>query len=151
MKKEIKVDKDHKFTIDTGLGWAYVYKEEFGMDVLPETVPLIESAFGIAADFYESKEEIAVRDIISEAAGTLSGTDLTTITNIIWALAKNADESIPGPREFYNQFDCFSVPDILPKIMWAMADGIMPSKKVKSLKEKIEKFRIQTTGSVSTK
>ena len=144
MKKEIKVDKDHKFTIDTGLGWAYVYKEEFGMDVLPETVPLIESAFGIAADFYDSSEAATVRDLISEAAGTLSGTDLTTLTNIIWALAKNADESIPEPREFYNQFDCFSVTEILPKIIWTMADSILPTKKVKSLKEKIEKFKTET-------
>lgn len=150
MKKEIKVDKDHKFMIDTGLGWAYVYKEQFGTDVLPETVPLIESAFGIAADFYDSSDAVTVRDLISEAAGTLSGTDLTTLTNIIWALAKNADESIPEPREFYNQFDCFSVTDILPKIIWTMADSILPTKKVKSLKETIEKFKTET-GSHSTK
>lgn len=141
MKKEIKVDKDHKFMIDTGLGWAYVYKEQFGTDVLPETVPLIESAFGIAADFYDSSEAVSARDIISEAAGTLSGTDLTTLTNIIWALAKNADDSIPEPREFYNQFDCFSVTDVLPKIVWTMADSIMPTKKVKSLKATIEKLQ----------
>ena len=150
MKKIIKVDKNNKFKIDTGLGWAYVYKEEFGSDVLPETVPLIESAFGIAADYYDSKDAISVRDIISEAAATLSGTDLTTLTNIIWALAKNADDDIPDPREFYNQFDRFSVTDILPEILWTLADSVLPTKKVKSLKEKIEKFTTETE-SVSTK
>ncbi len=137
MKKEIKIDKDNKFEINTSLGFLYVYEEEFGRDILPELVPLIESILGAAADALEN--DVDVRDIISEAMGAFAGTNATTITNILWAMAKNADEDIPGPRDWFNSFDKFPADEIFLKAFWSLCDSSISSKKAKRLKAMMEK------------
>lgn len=151
MRKEIKVDKDHKFEINTSFGWAYVYKEYFGEDILPEVVPLLESALGIAADFLDQTTISDVRDIISEIAGTLAGTELTTVTNVLWSMAKNADDDIPDVKEWFNGFERFPVDEILPQVVWTLAESTISTKKVKSLKDRMKNIQTEMKDSQSTK
>lgn len=152
MIREIKIDKDNKFEINTSYGWLYTYKEHFGEDILPEIVPLMESAIGIAADIFENNDAVDARDVISEIAGTIAGTEATTLTNVIWALAKNANDDLPNAREWYNSFETFPMDKVIPEAFWALCESTVSQKKVKSLKEQIKKFRITTeTPSASTK
>lgn len=152
MIREIKIDKYNKFEINTSYGWLYIYKEHFGEDILPEIVPLMESAIGIAADIFENNDAVDARDVISEIAGTIAGTEATTLTNVIWALAKNANDDLPNARKWYNSFETFPMDKVIPEAFWALCESTVSQKKVKSLKEQIKKFRITTeTPSASTK
>ena len=135
MKKEIKIDKDNKFEINTGFGWLYKYREYFGEDILPQLVPLIESTAGIAIETLDGDETADPREILGEAMATFAGTEITTLTNVIWALAKNADESIPKAEDWFNQFDKFPVDKILPEIFFILADTFVSTKKAQSLKD----------------
>lgn len=148
MIKEIKVDKDHKFEINTAFGWLYKYKEYFGEDILPELVPMIDSALGVMAEVIDGNET-DLRDIIAEAMGAFAGTDSTTVTNIIWALAKNADPDIPKAEDWFNSFEVFPTDEIVPEIFWTLAETYVTTKKVKGLKAKIAEKK--STKSAPTK
>lgn len=145
MIKEIKVDKDHKFKINTAFGWLYKYREHFGEDILPELVPMLDAALGVAANVFD-ENDADLRDVVAEAMGAFAGTEATTVTNIIWALAKNADPEIPDAAEWYNGFDRFPVDEIAPAVFWTLAETYMTTKKFKSLKEKA-KARAEKAGS----
>lgn len=141
MRKEIKVDKDNKFEINTAAGWLYVYKEYFGNDILPELVPMMDSVLGVAAEIMDEKGSGDPRDVIAEAMGAFAGTDLTTLTNIIWALAKNADPNIPNVQEWFNKFETFPTDEIVSEIFWTLAGTYITKKKVQSLKTKLKTFQ----------
>ena len=148
MIKEIKVDKDHKFEINTAFGWLYKYKAYFGEDILPELVPMIDSAFGVAANVLD-EDNADLRDIVAEAMGAFAGTESTTVTNIIWALAKNADPDIPNAEEWFNKFETFPADRIVPEIFWTLAETYITRKKVESLKARIAERK--STKSAQTK
>lgn len=150
MIKEIKVDKDNKFEINTAFGWLYKYKEYFGEDILPALVPMIDSAVGVVASAVD-EDRADVRDIVAEAMGAFAGTESTTVTNIIWALAKNADPNIPRADEWFNKFERFPVDRIIPEIFWTLAESYATTKKVEGLKARIKSAEEKADGLRPTK
>lgn len=144
MIKEIKVDKDTKFEINTAYGWLYIYEEYTGEDVLPQLVPLIESVLGAVADSLDG--DVDARDIISEAMGAMAGTKATTLTNILWAMAKNADETIPNAKEWYNSFDKMPGDEVFGEALWCLAQTLTP-KKAQRLKAAMKEA--MKTGKIS--
>ena len=148
----------HSLEIDTSGGWFFVYREYFGHDILPDIMPALESALQMAVDVIGrvDTEELDAKavinalgeDTLEEMFFKMAGAEITTILQIFWAMAKNRDNSIPQPREFYNQFDCFPWDEVGPLLMKALLDSNISSKNVKSLLENLKKSRNQ---SISTK
>lgn len=146
MKKTIKIDDEQKFEINSSSGWLYAYQEQFGHDVLPVLLPAAEALLQTMADLMKDSKPDNVADIlaaadeetISNAFITLSGMQLTTVTNIVWAMAKNANDSIESPREWLNSFDVFPWDVVVPQVLGAALEACISKKKFEKLKETIK-------------
>ena len=143
--------EDHPIEIDSSLGWLYRYREQFGHDVMPDVLPLAEAILaGLGELFGEvvidgdakyldvSKvPELMDSDVMVEMAVKMAGMEFTTITNIFWAMAKNADNSIKPPEVFINQFERFPMDEVAPGLLYAIANSSMSSKNSASLLAKM--------------
>lgn len=146
MKKTIKINDEQKFEINSSSGWLYAYQEQFGHDVLPVLLPAAEALLQTMADLMKDSKSDNVADIlaaadeetISNAFITLSGMQLTTVTNIVWAMAKNANDSIESPREWLNSFDVFPWDIVVPQVLGAALEACISKKKFEKLKETIK-------------
>ena len=146
MKKTIKIDDEQKFEINSSSGWLYAYQEQFGHDVLPVLLPAAEALLQTMADLMKDSKPDNVADIlaaadeetISNAFITLSGMQLTTVTNIVWSMAKNANDSIESPREWLNSFDVFPWDIVVPQVLSAALEACISKKKFEKLKETIK-------------
>lgn len=146
MKKTIKIDDEQKFEINSSSGWLYAYQEQFGHDVLPVLLPAAEALLQTMADLMKDSKSDNVADIlaaadeetISNAFITLSGMQLTTVTNIVWSMAKNANDSIESPREWLNSFDVFPWDIVVPQVLGAALEACISKKKFEKIKETIK-------------
>lgn len=120
--------------INSSAGWLYTYREQFGHDILVVLMPAIEATINL---MYKALQDSGIKEgddmskllggideeAISEAIITLSSMQFTTITNIVWALAKNADDKIPEPRTWLNSFETFPVDEVVPKVIGAVIES----------------------------
>lgn len=90
--------KDVKF--DLSFSWAFIYQRQFGSDPMP----LISRAAKIL-----SKTTSKDADMTDIALQCMDALGMIGIIDIAWALAKNADKTIPTPEKWVGQFgDDFS-------------------------------------------
>ena len=79
----------------------------------------------------------------------LYGMEITTATNVLWALAKNADDDIPDVREWLDQFDVFPLADIIPEVMDVLVKSMVSTKKAQLLQERLQAIALQFIQSQS--
>lgn len=137
---------DKEVRLDNNVGWAMVYREQFGTDIIPALMPLFASAMDIISELIKSTgktKEIDVYEILKQMDGDalvnaaihLSGFEFVDFINIVWALAKNADETIPEPKRWIRQFDEFPLDEIAPAVIKLIAAGVVSSKNMKRLSD----------------
>ena len=157
MEKTIKIGKK-SVRLNNNVSWAIVYRDQFGRDIIPTIMPLFASALDIISgiinetgktDDIELTElaKLADGDSLLNAAIHLGGFEFTDLICITWALAKCADEDIPAPREWIEQFETFPVDVVAPEVFSLIFKGVVSSKNLKRLEDL--KKRIQPT-SIST-
>lgn len=145
MVKTIKVG-GKEITIDNNAGWAMVYKDQFGEDILPVIMPAIVGGVDMLAGFIRNlkdKKEITIEDLaefadddtLFNAALHLGGLGIVDVECIIWALAKNADDSIPEPKKWIRQFDIFPLDVIVPEVVKLVCKGMVSSKNLKRVND----------------
>lgn len=128
MIKTINMENGQSLEINSSGGWLYVFQEQFGFDVLPLLMPALEAglkAVGIAVQGADGKDKIEAAQMlanfddenINEIMTSFSGLQLTTLLNIVWAMAKNANDNIPEPKVFYNSFDEFPSDLVIPEVV----------------------------------
>ena len=128
MIKTINLGNGQSLEINSSGGWLYVFQEQFGFDVLPLLMPALEAglkAVGIAVQGADGKDKIEAAQMlanfddenINEIMMSFSGLQLTTLLNIVWAMAKNANDNIPEPKVFYNSFDEFPSDLVIPEVV----------------------------------
>lgn len=148
MIKTINIGDGQSFEINSSNGWLYTYQEQFGHDVLPVLIPAVEALIQAFADVAKSGGESddigellknADSETISDAFITLSGMQLTTVTNIVWAMAKNAKEEIPGPKEWLNSFEIFPWDIIMPQTITAALEACVSKKKFDTMRGILKK------------
>ena len=127
MRKTIKLEDKKKFKINTSWNWAYIYQEYFGHDIIPDLVPAIDS-------FIKVFTQIVNGEDTDEEGLDLYGLEVTTMTNLIWALAKNADDDIPEVREWLDSFDKFPLDIIVPQVIEALTGSMISTKKAELLR-----------------
>ena len=148
MIKTINIGEGQSFEINSSNGWLYIYQEQFGHDVLPVLLPAAEALIQIAANLMEKAETEDVAEIlknadsetISDAFITLSGMQLTTLTNIVWAMAKNADYNIEAPREWYNSYENMPWDIVMPQAIKAALQASVSKKKYDTMRQKLGKL-----------
>lgn len=138
MIKEITISENQKIKLNASLGWVLRYRAQFGHDILPDLLPMVESGLTLAAGAMDDSGELEWRklmefDTISSAMISMAGAEFTTALNIIWAMAKNADESIPAPFDWVNQFEKFPLDQIVPEVVDAVINTVVSEKNRKRL------------------
>lgn len=149
----------HSVEINTSAGWLFVYRQQFGRDILPDIMPVIESILAAVAELLEDgkTDEISLKEI-AEAAQTgalvdaftkMAGMELMTMYQVFYAMAKNAEKGIEPPEDYFNSFDVFPLDIILPEMFSGIVESSISSKNSKSLLEMIRKKTQSTsTGSL---
>lgn len=129
MRSTIKLEDGKELKINTSWNWAYIYQEYFGHDIIPDLVPVIDTFIDTMTGLLNGSE--VDEEGISDKLYTM---EITTVTDVIWALAKNADDSIPEVRKWLDGFDRFPLDIILPKVLETLADSMVSTKKAELLR-----------------
>lgn len=140
MIKTIKIGKK-SVRLDNNIGWAIIYKDQFGQDIIPTLLPLLStliSAFaGIVEDTGKAKD-ISVEDLVKSMADSsviskLYGLEFTDFLYITWSLAKCADDDIPEPIPWLRELGDFPLDVIVPAVADLVVKGVVSSKNLKRL------------------
>lgn len=145
MKKTINIG-EKEVILDNNFGWLLIYREQFGHDILPTLMPLLASFLNLAAGVLQEtgkSDSIDVKDVLAIADGEsmtaalihMSGFELTELINIVWCLAKNADEDIPEPRKWIKDFDTFPLDTLVPEVFKLVLEGSASSKNLERIQK----------------
>lgn len=151
MIKTININGSQSIEVNSSNGWLLIYKQTFGHDILPDLMPMLEAVFSGLAEIMESTEEdFSTRGIIkalndgalNSALFSLSGMELVTLLQIVWALNKNADNTVTNNViEWANGFDTFEWDAIIPQVVQLIANSSATSKNLRRLQETIQTMR----------
>lgn len=141
MKKIIEINEGQPIEIDSSLGWLFCYREQFGHDIMPDLLPLLDAALGALNRLSDEDNVIEMLDeeTVSRIIVALSSLEFVTIINILWAMNKNAG-GLQNPHTFVNQFDVFPMDIIVPELFKTIVESSMSSKNSESLLKKIPTF-----------
>lgn len=154
MIKSININENQSVAFNSNNGWFYVYQEQFGHDVLVDILPAIETGMDaamklVATSDAEKMKSRKVADVlaaldegaVAESFITLSGMQFTTLFNVAWAMAKNADPSIEDPRRWLNSFDNFPMDEVAPELLKMIVESCISKKNREKLKETLQTFK----------
>lgn len=153
--KQITINKNIKINMDSSIGWLLIYRENFGRDILPDILPIMSAAIELISNGMNEDGDITLQslmngmdyDIISEAMLQLSGLEITTVVNIVWALSKNYakknNKDMEPVETWVDQFDEFPLDVIVPATFKLIAKSSISSKNLKSLSMKTKKTQSQ--------
>ena len=160
MIKTVKVDSKTTIKLSNNIGWMLAYRDQFGRDIVPVLTPVLAAVLDVAgevnkvaqgqnvapATLMQSMDTDTLRDAIFE----MSGLEFVDFINIVWAMAKAADEDIDEPREWVKQFDTFPL-DVLGPVVFDMVLSCMVStKNLKRLRTAMQSLKPSvSTGSSS--
>ena len=145
MIKTLKIGKK-KVELDNNVGWAMIYKDQFGNDIIQTIMPLLAGGLDIVSGLINQtgkNDNISLGDILKLTDGDallnamihLGAFEFVDFLNITWALAKNADDSIPDPKTWIREFEVFPLDDIAPEVIKLIFAGLVSSKNLKRLND----------------
>lgn len=131
--------------VNNRAGWTITYRDQFGHDIVPTLMPLFAGVFDVISGIIKETgktDTITVEDILSVADGDtlinamihVSGFEFVEFLYITWAMAKEADDSIPDPKTWIRQFENFYVDEVAPEIVKLAFKGMCSSKNLKRLR-----------------
>ncbi len=144
MIKTIKFDESHSVELDTSAGWLFIYKSQFGHDILQDMLPLLDTVLQIAVPFMEASGPAAERikeiepDEIREACISLAGMEVTTILQVIWAMGKNHNPDTPPIEKWISEFPMIPLDVVLPELLGAVLQSSVSSKNAARLMKLLE-------------
>ena len=144
MEKVIKIGKQ-EVRLNNNVAWTMEYRDQFGKDIVPALMPVIASLIeGVSTIVAETgKSEISVSDIADAIQGRAMEVLLPmfqvefvdVVINVMWAMAKAADENIAPPKQWVKQFETFPLDVVAPAVYDLVLKGFVSSKNLKRLKE----------------
>ena len=157
MEKKIKLDNKTSITLNNNVGWLFLYKDQFGRDIVPTLVPVLNAGIDLVFGIYKetggkiTKDSIMQinTDALTDAIYSAAAIESVDMLNIVWALAKNADEEIPGPREWFKQFETFPVDIIAPAVFDLIFKSMVSTKNLKRLQSLKESLQPNLTSTES--
>ena len=140
MEKIIKIG-DKEVRIDNCVGWTMEYKSQFGRDILPSIMPIVISGIeSVTMVLNEAGLKDGKKPTTGDIASALEGRTMElllplyqleftdTVINVLWSMAKAADDNIAPPKAWVKQFDEFPLDIILPTIVEMIVVGFVSSK-----------------------
>lgn len=109
MEKTVIIDgKQVRFKATGGLG--YRYKAQFGRELIQDLIAIEQATLTVDATKLLGKKSKEARELA--VAYAMTGQALEMIYNVLWCMAKAADETIPDPQTWLDSFETFDVWDI---------------------------------------
>lgn len=137
MVKTIRIG-EKEVTLNNNIGWAMIYREQFGHDIIPTLMPLLASFLDILGGLLDEVKgnNIQVKDFVKvlnsdklfDAVIHASGLEFVELINITWSLAKCHDDSITEPNRWIREFEEFPVDIVAPEVFKMIASGVVSSK-----------------------
>ena len=152
MIKSLSIDNNHSIDVNSSIGWLLIYRETFGRDILPDIMPVIDAVITGAVDILEETDgDYSTKAIVKAmGSGAMSNTmtsistlEFVTIIKILWAMAKNADNTIPDVYKWASQFDVFPLDEIAPELFKLLTESMVSSKNLKRLENLMHDLRNQ--------
>lgn len=156
MEKTVKIGSK-SVKLSNNIGWALIYRDQFGRDIVPAIMPMLASALDIVSGLVNEAggESFTVADILKLTDGDylidalvhLGGLELADFINITWSMAKAADDDIPEPKEWVREFNSFPLDVVAPAVFDLVFRGCVSSKnqaRLKNLRQAIQPASIQT-------
>lgn len=148
MIKNVKIGSK-EVILDNNVGWTLIYRDQFGQDIIPSIMPLLAGAMDVISGLFQEVgdvSEISIDDIAKLTDGDalinamvhIGGFEFVDFLNITWAMAKNADDSIPEPKQWIKGFDEFPIDVIGVEVVKLIFKGMISSKNLKRLNAKIK-------------
>lgn len=158
MEKKIKIDNKTSITLSNNVGWLFVYRDQFGRDIVPTLVPVLNAGIDLVFGVYKETGGKLTRegimdidpDAITDALIQASALEATDLLNVTWSMAKNADESIPEPREWFKQFEVFPVDIVAPAVFEMLFKGMVSTKNSRRLRTLLESLKPGSTSTASS-
>lgn len=115
MEKTIVIDgKNVTFKATGGIG--YRYKAQFGREYIADAIQMEEFLLSTKAGVNGGDEANPLYDLTKYS--------LECVYNILWTLAKTANENIPSPQQWLDSFDTFPVMDIFEQVKDIMVQNL---------------------------
>lgn len=146
MQKLITLENGQEILLDGNITWTMIYQNQFGRDIIPDLMPALSTIVELAASVAEGGADIddfrAVIASLGDGNAANAIAELTTfkttdLLNIIWSLAKCANEDIAPPYQWLRQFDVFPLDKIIPEAFGLVMDSSISLKNLTSLREDI--------------
>ena len=151
MESIIKIgDKDVR--VNNRAGWTMTYRDQFGRDIVPTLMPLFAGALDVVSGLIKETgkiDSVEFEDILAVADGDalinafihLSGFEFVEILYITWAMAKEADNSIPEPKTWIRSFEEFPIDEVVPEVVKLAFSGMVSSKNLERLRTITESLK----------
>ena len=151
MESIIKIgDKDVR--VNNRAGWTMTYRDQFGRDIVPTLMPLFAGALDVVSGLIKETgkiDSVEFEDILAVADGDalinafihLSGFEFVEILYITWAMAKEADNSIPEPKTWIRSFEVFPIDEVVPEVVKLAFSGMVSSKNLERLRTITESLK----------
>lgn len=145
MEKTVKVGKK-SVRLSNNISWAMEYKGQFNKDPLEALMPLITAAMEAVASVVSDGNitpggKLSAEDVAFALEGRAMDVTLPlmqlglvdSVVNVMWAMAKAADENIAPPKEWVKQFESFPLDVIVPEVGSLLLKGFASSKNLARL------------------
>lgn len=137
MEKTIKIDEKNSVRLSNNVGWLLAYRDQFGVDIVPALVPVLNAVIEIYAEIAKQTGDLKTAadiftkidtETIQGAILELAGVQITDLVNVVWAMAKAANEDIDEPRTWVRQFETFPLDVIAPAVLELAVRGLISGK-----------------------
>lgn len=147
MEKVIKIG-EKEVRLSNNVAWTMEYRDQFNKDIIPAIMPLLSTMTeAISSVVSEAGTDLTLQSLADAVQGRandillpLYQLELVDLINVLWAMAKAADEDIDPPRKWIRQFDDFPLDVIGPAVFELVMRGFVSSKnliRLKGLKVKL--------------
>ena len=152
MEKTVKLDSKTSIKLSNNIGWMMVYKNQFGRDIVPVLIPALNAVVEVALQVARDTDGKGVAgvaevlrvldtDTVTEAMIDLAGVELVDLINIVWAMAKAADDDIEEPMEWAKTLPVFPLDVIGPVVYDMVLKCMVSSKNLKRLQTALESLK----------
>ena len=150
MEKTIKIDSKTSLKLSNSVAWMMLYRDQFGRDIVPVLIPALTAVTDIAVEVNKAVQNGATpaqivsaldTDIVKDALVEASGLEFVDLLNIIWAMAKAADDDIDEPIIWVRQFDKFPLDTILPFVFDMILSCMVSTKNLKRLRTSMQSLK----------
>lgn len=151
MQKTVKWTQSgvkNELTLDNNIGWMIAYRDQFGRDIVPALIPVLNAGIDLAFGIVQAMgtgEKAGIEtlkkidpDALHDAVLQVSAIEAVDLINITWALAKNADDDIQEPREWVKQFEGFPLDLIGGAVFDLVFNSMISTKNWNRLRKSVE-------------